>query len=132
MSAALQIPEIVSNVVAYLPDDGATLRSAMMISRTWAAECRRRIWSRPSLAALAKAPANRRPFFASLARVIWLTMEETSEAAEAVRDIAFPHLTELMLIPRVADGVAPLWDCPLLKKLYISISERSRAVVNAL
>jgi hypothetical protein len=127
MSSALELPEIVAQILENLSDDKGTLRSASLVHPVWAAATRPLMWSAPSLQALARVPADFCQRFAVWARRIEITQPISAATAAALRDIVFRNLETLVV--QCAHGSVPIvWRCPSLKYLHIFQPARDPAV----
>ncbi len=123
---------IVRRLLDNFIDDIASLTAVMLISRTTANEAIPRLWTTPSLVALAKVSAAHRPVCAVSVRIIHLDATITHDTAATLHDIAFPRVQKLVVDGVPGDIEPALVGVTSLTALRILDRARSPAVLAVL
>jgi hypothetical protein len=113
-------------------DDKRALRAAMLINRTTANEGIPRLWTSPSVVALAQVAAARRPIYAAVVQIIHLDAAITHGTVDSLRNLAFPRLQRLVVDAVPNDIELALTSVTSLAELCILGPIRSPTVLAAL
>lgn len=103
------LPEILSRVMKFLRYDARTLRSALLVNNTWAAEAIRVLWENPPVAALAAIGEDHRQFYARQARELIFDGDESGAKHAIFRNLQFPRLRSIIIDYFRPDNGEKLW-----------------------
>ena len=94
---ALELREILLQVLEYLADDKESLLQAILVNKTWAEEGTNVLWREPLVKHLASVPESRRQIYAEKVYTLDFAGDEDSINHEAFRHLRFPRLKRLNL-----------------------------------
>lgn len=106
---ALQLPDILLKILEYLADDPVSLRSAVLVNKTWAEEGTNVLWRNPPVAALASISDGRRQIYAEKVYDLSFSGDEEGFQHAAFRQLRFPRLKRLSVDFYRAQDQEKLW-----------------------
>jgi hypothetical protein len=118
MHPALQLSEILRNILEYLYGERKSHYAATLVNRAWAGEAGAILWRYAPIRALLAVPTERRQHYASPVRSLDFFNALDAESAASLSWLQYPRLICLALFVNLEPGVTFAGRCPCLQVLH--------------